>query len=94
MVWSKFNYMYIILLIQMLQAETDKECGEAKEKCILIDGLPLNVNLRNRDEFIQLYTRTLFLTNRRPYLDQLVTGLNHYGVSTFILPIWLKYSFQ
>ena len=47
----------------MLQAETDEEFDEAKEK----------LKLRNCGQFIKLYTRTLLLTNRRPYLDQLVT---------------------
>lgn len=46
-----------------------------------MDGLPTSVDLDNRDEFISMFCRYKLLLSKKPYLDQMVVGLNHYGVS-------------
>jgi hypothetical protein len=46
-----------------------------------IDGLPAIVTVENKKEFVELYCHNMVIVKQKPYLDQLMCGLNHYGVS-------------
>ena len=59
-------------------------CHAAFEDRNTEDELPSVVNLQNRDEFVTRYYRQKLLLTKQPYLDQLVTGLIHYGLSAEI----------
>lgn len=67
----------------MIKAPSTDEIMAIKNQLQLIDGLPVNVNEINRGDFIDAYCKTILIINRKPYLDQLVTGMNHYGVSFY-----------
>lgn len=69
-----------------MDATTDEEITNALQHEALsgrwaIDGLPTRVSTVNREDFVNLYSRHTLLISRKPYLDQLIVGLNHYGVS-------------
>ena len=74
-------------ILQLMEVDNDEEIYSALsdpsfESRTTIDCLPAIVSTNNRDEFINLYCRHSLLLLRKPYLDQLITGLNHNGVST------------
>ena len=73
--------------LQLMEADNDEEICSALsdpsfESRTTIDGLPAIFSNNNRDEFINIYCRHSLLLLKKLYLDQLITGLNHYGVST------------
>ena len=46
-----------------------------------MDGVPSVVTYKNRQDFVRLYCHNMNL-QRKAFLDQLMCGLNHGGVST------------
>ena len=46
-----------------------------------VDSLPAVVSASNKEEFVRLYTHHELIVKRKPFMDQLILGLNHYGVS-------------
>lgn len=71
--------------LQIVEAKTEYEqltnhLDELEDR--VVDGLPTNVTLGNKGEFVQMYAHHHLVIQRKPYLDELMVGLNHYGVST------------
>lgn len=46
-----------------------------------IDGIPHTLSFDSRDTFVDLYCTHHLLVQRQAFLDQMLVGLNHYGVS-------------
>lgn len=61
---------------------------DLKEGLDLFDGLPLQLTTQNKEEYCDLYTKTVLVTQRKAFLDQLSVGLNHYGVSYYLGLEW------
>lgn len=77
--------LLIFYNMKVLKVKTDTDLQLAIDDPALsgrlnIDGLPVRVTLENRQQFTNLYARNMLLITRKPYLDQLAVGLNHYGV--------------
>ena len=86
---SAFNFISNVVInimpfFKLLAATTEKELNDALE--VLehrheIDGIPPLVTMENREDFARLYSHHELIIKKKPYLDQLTAGLNHYGVS-------------
>lgn len=72
--------------MQVLDADNAETLQLAMESASLsarddIDGIPAIVTIENRQEFVNLYVQHQTVIKKKSYLDQLILGLNHYGVS-------------
>ena len=72
-------------MLQLLTAESEEEIRAAADSEVLsnrldMDGLPTLITRENREEFTNLYCYNVMM-QRKPYIDQLMCGLNHGGVS-------------
>ena len=46
-----------------------------------IDGIPLQIDATNRQTFIAMYCKHELIIKRQAFLNEVMVGLNHYGVS-------------
>lgn len=81
--YDEFTCMYYTsshhccLNLQILTAEKQQDL--IVDSLEIVDGLP-TLTLDNKQQFVDLYLKASFLSIK-PYLDELMIGLNHYGVS-------------
>ena len=72
-----------LLLMQLLQAESQDECDKILEECdwrFEINGLPPTIPMGSRKIFVDEVAQYYVLVQCKAMLDQLLLGLQHYQV--------------